>query len=30
MEMEKDGQLTSDQLEVVLKLLNNFNSSGKI
>ena len=29
-QMEKDGQLTSDQLEVVLKLLNNFNSSGKI
>ena len=29
-QMEKDGQLTSAQLEVVLKLLDSFNSSGKI
>ena len=28
--MGEDGQLTSDQLEVVLKLLDSFNSSGKI
>ena len=29
-QMEKDGQLTSAQLEAVLKLLDSFNSSGKI